>query len=187
MVKVIQVDFHLIWPNYIIIIGFRVCLLGKQFFLFPVFYAGRSCDAGAKLKDATVVALQLVGIARHIGAWPNEAHLSNEDIDQLGEAVHLAVAQPVAHACNAWVVGRGDRVAFGLVVHGTELTNPERLAAFSDAFLEKENRTFRVDLDKNGNGQQWQKEHNKAYKCHNTVEAPLEEESYFVFIFRHAA
>lgn len=147
MVQVIQVDFHLVGPDDGVVIGLWVGLLSQQLFLIAVFDAGRTCNTGTKLKDATVVALKLVGIARHVGAWPNEAHLSNEDIDQLGEAVHLAVAQPVAHTRNARVVGRGDRVAFGLVVHGTELTNPERLAAFSDAFLEKENRTFRVDLD----------------------------------------
>ena len=48
----------------------------------------------------------------------------------------------MAHARDARVVGRGDTVAFGLVIHGAELEDPEGLAVFSNAFLQEKHRTF---------------------------------------------
>lgn len=88
---------------------------------------------------------------------------------------------------DAGVGGRGHGVALGLVFHGAELADSERLATFSDAMLHEENRAFRVEFDEHGDDQQRQKQHDKPNECHDTVEAPLEAESYFVFIFRHAA
>ncbi len=142
MVQVIQVDFHLVGPNDGVIIGLWVGLLGKQFFFVAVFDAGGTCNAGTKLKDATVIALQLVGIAGHIRARSDEAHLTDEDVDQFGQAVHFAVAQPMAHARDAWIVGRGDTVAFGLVKHRAKLEDPEGLAVFSYAFLQEKHWTL---------------------------------------------
>ena len=187
MVQIIKIDFHFIGPDDLIIVSFRIGLLGKQLFLVAVLDAGWPCDAWAELQDASVVALQLVGIAGHIGSWAYKTHLPNEDIDQLGETVHFAVTQPMAHACDARVVGRSDRVAFRLMEHGAKLTDPERFSVFTYAFLHEKCRTFRIDLDEYGNDKQRQKQHDKTHQCHDTVEAPLEEEPYLVFIFLHAA
>ncbi len=142
MVQVIQVDFHLVGPNDVVIIGLWVGLLGKQFFLVAVFDAGGTSDARTELQDTTVVALQLVGIARYVGARSDEAHLADEDVDQFGQAVHLAVAQPMTHARDARVVGRSDTISFGLVKHRAELEDPEGLAVFSNAFLQEKHRTL---------------------------------------------
>ena len=93
----------------------------------------------------------------------------------------------MANTCNTRIVACGDRVAFGLVVHGAELADPERLAILSDTFLHEKHRPFRVDFDDNANDEQGQKQKTKTYECHDTVEAPFEEEPYLVFIFHHAA
>ena len=187
MIQIIEVDSYFVGPDDGVVVGLGVGLLGKQFFLIAVFDAGRTRDAGTEHEESAVVALQLVGIAGHVGARPHEAHLSDEDVDQLCEAVYLAVAQPVAYARDARVVGSGDRVAFRLVNHGAELTDSERFATFSDASLHEENRTFRVDFDEDADDEQRQKKHDESDECHDAVEAPLEEEPYFVFIFRHVA
>ncbi len=92
VVQIIQVDFHFVRPNNIVIISLRINLLGKQFFFITVLDTCWAGNAWAELQNATVVAFQLVGIAGHIGAWTNKAHLSDKHIDQLGEAVHFAVA-----------------------------------------------------------------------------------------------
>ena len=46
---------------------------------------------------------------------------------------------------------------------------------------------IRTFFDEDGNDQQGQKQHNKPYECHDSVEAPLEEEPDLVFIFLHVA
>ena len=187
MVQIVKVNLHLVGPDDVIVVGFRVSLLRQQLLLVAVFDAGRTGDAWAELQDAAVVALQLVGVAGNVGARPNEAHLPDEDVDQLGEAVHLAVAQPMAYAGDTWIVSRGDRVAFGLVVHSAKLADPERLAILSDALLHEKHRSIRVYFDDDADDEQGQKQETKTYECHDTVEAPFEEEPYFVFIFHHAA
>ena len=53
----------------------------------------------------------------------------------------------MAHARDAWVVGSGDAVAFRLMQHGTKLTDFERFAVFSNAFLHEKHRPFRIDFD----------------------------------------
>ena len=185
MVEIVEIDFDLVGPKDGVVVGFGVGLLGEKFLLVAIFDACGACDARAELQDPAVVALQLVGIAGHVGTRADETHLPDEDVDQFGEAVHLAVAQPMSHARDARVVGRRDGVALSLMVHGPKLADAERLAIPADAPLHEKDRPFRVDLDEDGNDKQRQKKHKKTYECHDAVEAPLEEEPYPVTIFLH--
>lgn len=91
VVQIIQVDFHLVRPNDIVVISLWVGLLGEQFFLVTVLDTCWAGNAWTELENATVITFQLVGIAGHIRAWPDETHLSDEDIDQFSKAVHLAM------------------------------------------------------------------------------------------------
>ena len=187
IIQIVQVDFHLVGPDDVVVVPFRVGLLGEKFFLVAVFDAGRTRNTRSQLQDASVVALQLVGIAGHIGARPDETHLPDEDIDEFGEAVHLAVAQPMAHASDARIAGNGDSIPLRLMVHGAELADSERFAVFPDAPLHEKDRPFRVDFDENCYDEQYGTQNDKSTERHDAVEAPLEEESYFVFIFLHVA
>ena len=142
MVQVIQVDFHFVRPNDSVIISLWVGLLSKQFFFITVLDACWACDAWAELQNAAVITLQLVGVAWHLRARTDKTHLSDKNIDQLGEAVHLTVTQPVSHTRNAGVVGCGDRIALRLMKHSSELADSERFSVLPNAFLHKEYRPF---------------------------------------------
>ncbi len=142
VVQIIQVDFHLVRPNDIVVISLWIGLLGEQFFLITIFDTGWTRNAWAELENTTVITFQLVGIARHVGAWTDETHLSDKNINQLGKAIHLAMPQPMAHARDAGVVGCGDRIAFRLMMHSSELTDSEWLAVLSNAFLHKKHWSF---------------------------------------------
>ena len=163
MVQIFEIDFHFVRPNNVVIIPFWVGLLGKEFFLVAVFDTGRSRDARTELKDATVIALKLVSITRHIGTRSYKAHLSDEYIDKFGKAIHLAVTQPMANSCYTGIIGYGDGIALHFHVHGSELTDPKRFAILSNTPLHEENRTFRIQFDKNGNEEQRKKQKNKTY------------------------
>ena len=92
IIEIVKIDFHLVRPNDIVIVPFWVVLLGKQFLFVTVFDAGWTRDAWTKLQNTTVITLQLVSIARHIGAWPDETHLADKYIYQFGEAINLTMA-----------------------------------------------------------------------------------------------
>jgi len=187
IVQIFKIDFHLIGPNDIVVVPFWVSLLGKQFFLIAVFDAGWTSNARAELQYAAVVALKLVSITRYIRAWAYETHLPYKYIDQFSQTIHLTMAQPMADASDTQVAGNGDRVSFRLVGHGAELADTEGFAVFSDTCLHEKDRAIRIQFDEYGDDEQGKKQHNKSNECHNTVEAPLEEEPYFVFIFLHVA
>lgn len=163
MLQILKVDFHLVGPKNLVVVPFWVGLLGEQFLFVAVFDAGGSRNARTKLKDAAVIALELVGVTRHIGTRTDEAHLPDQYVDKLCKAVHLAVAQPMAHARDAWVAGSGNSIALRLVVHGSELTDSEWFAVLTNAFLHEKHRTFRIDSDEDGDDQKRQKQHNKSY------------------------
>ena len=93
----------------------------------------------------------------------------------------------MADAGDARVGGSRHRVALRLMVHGADLAHPERLSALPDAPLHEKDGPFRVGFDEDGDDEQWNEKHNEPCECHDAVEAPLEEEPYFVIIFRHAA
>ena len=92
MVEIIQVDSHLIGPDHSVVVDFGIRLLGKKFLFIAVFDACWAGNTWAELKNTTVIALKLVGIARHVWTRTNKTHLPDEYVDQLGEAVHFAVA-----------------------------------------------------------------------------------------------
>lgn len=81
MIQIIKVDFDLVGPDDGVVVGFRVGLLGEQFLFVAVFDAGWTSDARAQLQQASVVAFELVGIARHVGARSHKAHLPNQNVD----------------------------------------------------------------------------------------------------------
>ena len=187
MVEIVKIDFHFVRPNDVVIVPFRVGLLREQLLFVTVFDAGGTRDAWTKLQDTTVVALKLVGITRHIGTRPHEAHLSNKDIDKLGETIHLAVAQPTTYPSHPWIIGRGDGIALRLHMHGAKLADTERLASLANARLHKKHGTLGIDFNEDGDNQQRYKQHSEPNERHDAVEAPLEKEPYFVFIFLHVA
>ena len=92
MVQIVKVNLYLVGPDDVVVVGFRVGLLGQKFLLVAVFDAGGTGDAWAELQDAAVVALQLIGVARHVGARSYKTHLSDQHVDQLSKAVYLTMA-----------------------------------------------------------------------------------------------
>ena len=93
----------------------------------------------------------------------------------------------MADAGDARVGGSRHRVALRLVDHGAELADSEWFSVLPDAPLHEKDRAFRVGFDEDGDDEQRNGEHDKPNECHDAVEAPLDEEPYYVFISRHAA
>ena len=58
------------------------------------------------------------------------------------------------------LVGCGDRITLRLMVHGTKLTDFERFAILSNAFLHKENGAFGIYFYQDTDDQQRQEKHN---------------------------
>ena len=93
----------------------------------------------------------------------------------------------MAYAGDTRVAGHSDAVALSLLAHRAKLANTERLASHANARLHKKHGTLGIDFNEDGDNQQRYKQHSEPNERHDAVEAPLEEEPYFVFIFLHVA
>lgn len=109
-------------------------------------------------------------------AGTHKAHLTLEDVDQLGQLVQAAGTDDVSHAGDARIVFAGghDRAAvfFGVHAHASEFDDPELPAVLCQAGLPVERgaavaaHAERHDREKRGQDQQQQ-------AAHDQVEQPL--------------
>ena len=88
---------------------------------------------------------------------------------------------------HTWVASHCDTVALSLLAHGAKLADTERLASLANARLHKKHGTLGIDFNEDGDNQQRYKQYSEPNERHDAVEAPLEKEPYFVFIFLHVA
>ena len=100
-------------------------------------------------------------------AWADDAHVAEEDVEELRELVDASFAEEAAHAGDARVVGHLKYGASHLVLvhkflfellgvddHGAELVDLEDTAAQAGAFLLEEHGAFAVELDAEGDDEE---------------------------------
>lgn len=125
----------------------------------------KSGHAGCGHADRVIVAPDIFLLTREIGTRADEAHRTEEDVENLRQFVEAVFADDAADACNARVVSAelGEFVPFllrrGMLgevlfehlvrvdVHGTELITGKFFAAFADTFCVEERRPRRVKFD----------------------------------------
>lgn len=160
----------------------------------------KSGHAGCGHADRVVVAPDILLLAREIGARADEAHRTEEDVENLRQFVEAVFADDTADACDARVVSAelGEFVPFllrrgmlgevlfqhlvGVDVHGTELITGELFAVFADALCIEERRARRVQFNENtedkDDGQQKRHEQDAAdevkYAFNDAVVPPRE-------------
>lgn len=66
---------------------------GNHLVFETVFLGGGVSAAWSKLQHVAVDALQLVGVARHIGVGTHEAHVADEHVPQLGQFIQFVMTQ----------------------------------------------------------------------------------------------
>lgn len=74
------------------------------------------------------------------GSRPDERHITDEDVEELGKLIKAVSAEERAEWGDAWVVGgskEGD-IGLGMGVHGAEFEDGEGFLMKSEALLSEE-------------------------------------------------
>ena len=77
-----------------------------------------------------------------LGPWPHEAHITLQDVEELGQFIDVGVPQPLADARAAAVMVGGPnraRLTLGVGSHASELDDAEPPAPLPHAFLRVKN------------------------------------------------
>src|ERR1051326_898853 len=76
------------------------------------------------------------------------AHMSQQDIDELGHFIQAGIAKESSYAGHPWIVrGGSDGIGIVIDIHGPELVAPEGLAQETNPFLFEEYGAFRIQLN----------------------------------------
>ncbi len=101
-----------------------------------------------------------------LGAGAHDAHLADQDVDQLGQFIDFGLAQKPPHGQNPGIVLLGEHAAghVGAVFqHGGELQHPKIAPTLADARLEIKNvvlaRQFKANHDGDHEGKQHDDRH----------------------------
>src|SRR5690606_6129827 len=142
-------------------------------------------DSGLHLEPCRVP--QPIGIgAEGRGAGPDQAHVSQQDVEYLWQLVQARLAQDPAHSRYARVVDDLEiRIRqyvevhvlllqlLGIAAHATELPHAEPTSASTGSELEEENRTRRIEPDGDGAYQQGQHHSGQDEQAQHDVQKAL--------------
>ena len=130
-----------------------------------VAHLGPSGDAGLDAVAHGVVG-DLVGELIHkkrpLGAWPDQAHVTVEHVEELRQFIDAQQPDDVADAGDAAVVGGGPArfaVFLGIGAHAAELDDIEGLAVVAHPLLAVEHRALAFQLDHDGREQHQRRRH----------------------------
>lgn len=110
-------------------------LAGQQLFLVTVGQGGRAGDAGAHGQDAALFGGVEGDVAWILRPRTDQAHVADQDVDQLRQFVQFGPAQETPHAGDAWIASGGDArpLAVRADNHAAEFVEAEGPAILADA------------------------------------------------------
>ena len=139
-------------------------------------------DAGLDVVADHVLVDELgifLGVLEHVGAGADNAHLAEQNVDELRKLVKAGVAHDLAPACDAGIALRGlQAVGLGVDFHAAELEAGELLTVESGALLAEEHGAGHRELRHDGHDQQYgdeeQREHYVEHALDDAVLDPAE-------------
>jgi len=137
-----QTDF--VGQDTLLISLFRVFEIPKELRFIPVPQRGQIRQTRSDLKNLLEILVKHVDVFPNLGTGTDKAHISFENIDELGHFINLCPSQPPSQFGNPRVVSESDRSAPEMSVfnHGTKFEDDKRATSLSDPLLPKEDRTM---------------------------------------------
>lgn len=111
-----------------------------------------------------------------LGARPDEAHITDQDVEQLRKFVDIRMTKPVADPRTATIVILGpDRASLGLRVglHAAEFNNAEFSSALAHPFLSVENGATRSDEYQGRNDEKQRRQQHQTQRSPDDIRQPL--------------
>src|ERR1044072_8262336 len=89
---------------------------------------------------------------RPLGSWTNEAHLTLQNVPELGNFIDSDLANDATHARRTivFLAGPNRTCFFSINTHRAKLCEDECAAVLADSFLPVKNRASRFELDQHG-------------------------------------
>ena len=112
------------------------------------------------------------------GAWADNRHVAAQDGDKLRQLVNAGGADKFSDAGNARIVVVAVNAAAGVLCvdgHGAKFQNEKLLAVQPEPLLLEQDRTFRVQLDGNGDDEEQRGQQNQCQGRKNTIYSTLAE------------
>ena len=121
-------------------------------------------DPGARLENGAVVLRVHQDVLLELGTRAHQAHVAHEHVPQLRQLVDLGVAQEVPDPGDPLILAHRDAGAElgGVVHHGPELDDVERLQMPSHPPLAEEHRARAVEPDRDGRHREHRGEQDQA-------------------------
>jgi hypothetical protein len=111
---------------------------------------------------------------RRFGPRSDQAHVSLEHVEKLGQLVELPSSECGTGSRDAAVARRRDNATLASDAHRSKFPDAERLAVFANAYLaEEDRRTIVQNHHQSDTGKDWHKKYQPSSGT-SRVEEPLE-------------
>ena len=112
-----------------------------------------SCDTGHNTEPQPLSIVITVDDEGHFGSRADERHVAANNVKQLRQLVEAGSTQNPSDSGDTGVARRSRRALVSVSVrrHRTEFVHSKQAASETDAFLNKDGRTFRVQPDERCN------------------------------------
>jgi hypothetical protein len=159
----------------LLVVPVRVRLPGQESPLVGVPDGRPVGDAGTDGQDRLLLLRVQVGIALDFRPGTHQAHITGQDIDQLGKLVQFELAQTAPHPRDPGIVvgGGGGAHLLGVDDHGPELENAEGTSVPPCPLAPVEDGSSVLPPDRQGDPGQNGAQEDQAAKRHQEIEEAL--------------
>ena len=147
--NVLEVDAELVLHHYVAVVLLWIGSLLQKLVLVAVADGGHVGDAGADIQDVHLFRGVEVNVFPDLRSGTHQAHVPDENVDELRQLVQLVLTDPVAGTGHPRVMSAdGDKpLLVRAHPHRAELEQAEILVATTYPYLPVEHRAGRVELD----------------------------------------
>jgi hypothetical protein len=179
VLEILQVEPDLVGEDDLVVVPDRIRLSGQDLFLVRVLDRRRPGDPRPQVQDPPRLALEPVAVPRDVRPRPDQAHLADQDVPELGVLVDLEPAHNAPHACDPAIPPYRHRRGIAVPgAHRPELAHREELPFPSHPSLPEQRRPARRCSDQDGDDPHRQSQYDKSYGRgreieHAFAEAPV--------------
>lgn len=147
--NVLEVNAELVLHHDVTVVLLGVGGLLQKLILVAVADGGHVGDTGADIQDAQLFRGVEVDVLPDLGSGTHQAHVPDENVDELREFIQLILTDIIAGTGHPRVMSAdGDKpLLVRAHPHRAELEQAEILVTTADSYLTVEHRSGRVELD----------------------------------------
>ena len=147
--NVLEVDAELVLHHYVAVVLLGVGGLLQKFVLVAVADGGHVGDTGTDIQDALLFRGVEINVFPDLGPRTHQAHVPDENVDELREFIQLILTDIIAGTGNPRVMSAdGDKpLLVRTHPHRAELEQAKILFATTYPYLTVEHRSGRIELN----------------------------------------